>query len=50
MLLTGATLALGAVIGLWILRRRKSTDLDALGVVSQRWIADERASPRDGLR
>lgn len=50
MLLTGASLALGAVIGLWILRRRKSTDLDALGVVSQRWIADERASPRDGLR
>jgi uncharacterized protein (TIGR03382 family) len=50
MLLTGATLVLGAVIGVWILRRRKSTDLDALGVVSQRWIADERASSHDGLR
>jgi hypothetical protein len=50
MLLTGATLVLGAVIGLWIVLRRKSTDLDSLGVVSQRWIADERASSRDGLR
>jgi hypothetical protein len=50
MLLTGASIVLGAVIGLWILRRRKSTDLDALGVVSQRWIADERSSSRDGLR
>jgi hypothetical protein len=50
MLLIGAALVLGAAICLWILRRRKSTDLDALGVVSPRWIADERASSRDGLR
>jgi len=39
-----------AVILLWILRRRKSNSLDYLGAVSQRWIADERASSRDGLR
>ena len=50
MLLTGASLVFIAVIGLWILRRRKSTDLDSLGAVSQSWIADERASSRDGLR
>ena len=50
MLLTGVTLVFGVVLSLWILRRRKSTDLDSLGAVSQRWIADERASSRDGLR
>ena len=48
--LTGATLMIGAVTILWVLRRRKSNDLDSLGAVSQRWIADERASSRDGLR
>jgi hypothetical protein len=40
----------GAMIVLWILRRRKSNSLDYLGTVSQRWIADERASSHDGLR
>lgn len=50
MLLTVATLFLGVVISLWVLLRRKSSGLDSLGAVSQRWIADERASSRDGLR
>jgi hypothetical protein len=45
-----ATLMIGVVAVLWILRRRRSNGLDSLGAVSQRWIADERASSRDGLR
>jgi hypothetical protein len=49
-LLTGATLMISAATILWVLRRRKSNDLDSLGAVSQRWIADECASSRDGLR
>jgi hypothetical protein len=49
-LMIGAALMIGAVTILWVLRRRKSNDLDSLGAVSQRWIADERASSRDGLR
>jgi hypothetical protein len=39
-----------AAILLWIVRRRQSNGLDYLGTVSQRWIADERASSHDGLR
>lgn len=50
MLLTAATLVLGVVITLWILRRRKSNGLDSLGTVSPRWIADERAASRNELR
>ena len=50
MLWIGATLAIGAGLILRILRRRKSSGLDYLGTVSQRWIADERASSHDGLR
>ena len=45
-----AAIVIGVVLLLWILRGRKSKGLDYLGVVSQRWIADERASSRDGLR
>lgn len=50
LLLIGATLAIGAVIILRVLRRRKSSDLDYLGAVSPRWIAEERAASHDGLR
>jgi hypothetical protein len=49
-LLIGTTIAIGAVIMLRILRRRKSNDLDSLGAVSPRWIAEERAASHDGLR
>ena len=35
---------LSAAILLWIFRRRKTHGLEYLGTVSQRWIADERAS------
>jgi hypothetical protein len=49
-LLIGTTIAIGAVIMLRILRRRKSNDLDSLGAVSSRWIAEERAASHDGLR
>ena len=49
-LLIGTTLAIGAVIMLRVLRRRKLTDLDSLGAVSRSWIAQERAASHDGLR
>jgi len=50
MLFIAATVVSVVVIILWLLRRRKSKGLDYLGVVSQRWIADERSSSHDGLR
>jgi hypothetical protein len=50
MLLIGTTLAIGAGITRWMLRRRQSRGLDYPGTVSPRWIADERAASDDGLR
>jgi hypothetical protein len=50
MLVIGATLAIGAMILLRVLRRRKSNGLEYLGAVSPRWIAEERAASHDGLR
>jgi hypothetical protein len=49
-LLSGTTIAIGAVIMLRILWRRKWNDLDALGAVSPRWIAEQRAASHEGLR
>jgi hypothetical protein len=44
------TLAIGAAIIPWILRRPKSSALDHLGTMSARWIAEERSASHDGLR
>jgi len=49
-LLIVAAVVTSAVTLLWIRRHRNSNGLDYLGTVSQRWIADERASSHDGLR
>jgi SNF family Na+-dependent transporter len=45
-----ATVVIGAVILFALFRVGRSTGLDSLGAVSQRWIANERASSHDGLR
>lgn len=50
MLFVVCAVVAGAFVVLWMLRRRASHSLDYLGTVSQRWIADERASSHDGLR
>lgn len=43
-----ATLVISAVILVFVLFRvGRSNDLDSLGVVSPRWIADERAAARN---
>jgi hypothetical protein len=49
-LLIGTTIAIGVVIMLRILWRRRANDLESLGAVSPRWIAEERAASHDGLR
>jgi preprotein translocase subunit SecG len=41
---------IGAVILFVLFRAGRSTGLDSLGAVSQRWIADERSSSHNDLR